>query len=330
MCIFLAGAKIRLLHNFELQINIDLKKGLVVKSTGSWFTVKDGEETISCRMKGKFRTKDIKTTNPIAVGDKVEYEEQEDGTGLITNIEERNNYIIRRSTSFHKEAHLLAANVDQVLLLLTLKMPVTLPEFIDRFLVTAEAYHIKSILIINKTDLLTEKDIPKLEQIEETYSLAGYQCLKVSLTTSEGTDELKKILKGKISLIAGNSGVGKTTLINYFAPQLNLKTAEVSSAHKSGKHTTTFSELFVLDESTYIIDSPGIRGFGLIDLSAKEIGLYFPEIFHISKNCRFYDCSHLHEPGCEVIEAVKQGKIGESRYRSYVNMVMDDDEKYRK
>lgn len=323
-------AKIRLLPNFGRQINFHLKKGLVVKSTGSWFSVKDGKLTISCRIKGKFRTKGITTTNPVTVGDKVAYEMLSDGTGLITGIEERTNYIIRRSASFHREAHLLAANIDQVLLLLTLKMPVTLLEFIDRFLVTAEAYHIKSLLVINKIDLLADEEIPQLQQIRETYQLAGYPCFPVSLETNEGVEALRKIITGKISLIAGNSGVGKSTLINYFAPQLNLKTAEISSAHKAGKHTTTFSELFVLDDQTYIIDSPGIKGFGLIDLSGSEIGLYFPEIFHVSKNCKYYNCTHLHEPDCAVIDAVKQGKIGETRYRSYVNMLTDEGKKYRK
>lgn len=307
-----------------------MKEGLVIKSTGSWYTVKDRDIIISCRIKGKFRTRGIKTTNPVAVGDKVEYELQSDGNGIITSLKERNNYIIRRSTSFHHEGHLLAANIDQVLLMITLKMPVTLPEFVDRFLVTAEAYHIKSVLVINKTDLLSDEDIPLFREIQDTYQKAGYQCIPVSIKNEKGVDELHKILMGKITLIAGNSGVGKTTLINDLAPQLKLKTAEVSAAHKAGKHTTTFYELFELEKDTYVIDSPGIKGFGLIDLSVQEIGLFFPEIFHVSKNCKFYNCSHLHEPGCAVVEAVKDGHIGESRYRSYINMVMDEDEKYRK
>ena len=323
-------AKIVLLRNFDRQIRNSLKKGLVIKSTGSWYTVKDGDSIIPCRIKGKFRTKGIKTTNPIAVGDKVGYEMHNDGKGIIVSLEDRTNYIIRRSTSFHHEGHLLAANIDQVLLLITLKMPVTFPEFIDRFLVTAEAYHIKATLIINKSDLLTDADLPLFHELKDTYEKAGYKCLPVSLITDEGIMDVINILKGRITLIAGNSGVGKTTLINRLAPHLQLKTAEVSAAHKAGKHTTTFYELFTLDTDTYVIDSPGIKGFGLIDFSGQEIGLFFPEIFHISKNCKFYNCSHLHEPGCAVREAVKDGNIGETRYKSYVNMIMDEDEKYRK
>ena len=306
-----------------------MNKGLVIKSTGSWYLVFTDGEVIRCRIKGKFRTKDIVTTSPVTVGDKVEYEMIEDGTGLITKIDERKNYIIRRSTRFHKEAQLLAANIDQVLLMISLKYPASPMEFIDRFLVTAEAYHIKSIILINKVDLLKKEDDVKLTEFKSTYNKAGYKCLEMSVPENKNVQEAYALMKGKISLIAGNSGVGKTTLINTIAPSLKLKTEEISDYHEAGKHTTTFSEIFQLNKNTYIIDSPGIKGFGLIDMEKEEIGLYFPEIFRISKECKFYNCTHLHEPGCAVIEAVKDGEIGFSRYKSYAHIMTDEDSKYR-
>jgi ribosome biogenesis GTPase / thiamine phosphate phosphatase len=305
-----------------------VKKGLVIKSTGSWFSVLDSNQIVPCRIKGKFRLRDITTTNPVTVGDKVNYEILDDGTGMILDIDTRKNYIIRRATSFSKEAHLLASNIDLALLMITIKHPETQPEFIDRFLVTAEAYHIESIIIINKLDLLEEDDYT-LNKIITTYRLAGYRCIPMSLISGIGLDEIKDCIPGKISLIAGNSGVGKTSLINYLNPSLNLKINAISDAHLSGRHTTTFSELFSINENTHLIDSPGIRGFGLIDLTKEDIGLFFPEIFRISKNCRFYNCTHIHEPGCAVIEAYKNDQIGETRYRSYVNIVTEEKSKYR-
>jgi ribosome biogenesis GTPase len=306
-----------------------VRKGLVIKSTGSWFTVLDNEMEIPCRIKGKFRLKNSKTTNPVAVGDKVEYEMKNDNTGLILTIEDRKNYIIRKASSFNKEAQLLAANIDQALLMVSLKSPETPFEFIDRFLVTAEAYHIKCIILINKIDLIDNEETKIIDNFINSYNLAGYKSIPVSVIKSINLHEIKELLKNKISLVAGNSGVGKTSLINSLAPTLNLKTAEISNYHKTGKHTTSFSELFCIDNNTYIIDSPGIRGFGLIDFEKSEIGLFFPEIFRISKNCRFYNCTHSHEPGCAVIQSLEEHKIAPSRYRSYLNMIDDKDEKYR-
>lgn len=306
-----------------------MNKGLVIKSTGSWYWVKNNNEVIRCRIKGKFRNKDIVTTNPVTVGDRVDYELIEDGTGLISNIDDRKNYIIRRSTRFNKEAHLLAANIDQVIVMLSLKYPASSLEFIDRMLVTAEAYHIESIILINKIDLLEKEDYVKLDDFKSTYSKAGYICQELSVVQNKNVQQSFELMKGKMSLLAGNSGVGKSSFINAIAPSLNLKTEYISNYHQSGKHTTTFSEIFQLDDTTYLIDSPGIKGFGLIDMKKEEIGLYFPEIFRISKKCKFYNCTHLHEPECAVIEAAKRGDIGYSRYKSYVNIITDKESKYR-
>ncbi len=302
---------------------------MVIKSTGSWYTVLDDDTIINCRIKGKFRIKGIKTTTPAIVGDKVEYNMLEDGTGIILNIEKRKNYIIRRATSFHNEAHLLAANIDIAFLMVTLKSPQTQREFIDRFLITAEAYHIQSIILINKIDLLIKEDQKMLYDFINTYNLAHYKCIQISVKDNMNIDKVYELMKGKLNLIAGNSGVGKSALINTIDPSLNLKIDEISDYHKSGKHTTTFSEIFILDEDTYIIDTPGIKGFGLIDFNKNEIGLFFPEIFNISKNCKFYNCSHIHEPGCAVMDAVNKGLIGNSRYMSYLSIMQDNNSKYR-
>jgi ribosome biogenesis GTPase / thiamine phosphate phosphatase len=304
-------------------------KGLVIKSTGSWCTVLDNKTEIACRIKGNFRLKNIRTTNPVAVGDRVEYELKNDNSGLIIKIEDRKNYIIRKATSFSKEAQLLAANIDLAFLMVSLKSPETPFEFIDRFLVSAEAYHIKSIILINKIDLINNEEIIIIDDFIKSYTLAGYKCIRMSVAKNENVLQVKELVQNKISLIAGNSGVGKTSLINSFAPTLNLKTAEISNYHKAGKHTTTFSELFCIDNNTFIIDSPGIRGFGLIDFDKSEIGLFFPEIFRISKDCKFYNCTHSHEPDCAVINALENQQIAVSRYRSYLNIINDKGEKYR-
>lgn len=302
---------------------------MVIKSTGSWYTILDGKDIVNCRIKGKFRMHGLKTTNPVTVGDKVEYDLLKDGSGIILKIEKRKNYIIRRATSFHTEAHLLAANIDLALLMITLKSPSTPREFIDRFLATAEAYHIQSVLLINKVDLLTSSDQEELEDFINTYKLAGYKCISLSIKENFQVSQVSQIMQGKLNLIAGNSGVGKTALINAIAPSLNLKTETISDYHQAGKHTTTFSEIFTLNKNTYVIDSPGIKGFGLIDMDKNEIGFYFPEIFRLSKNCKFYNCTHIHEPGCAIMKAVDDGKIGKSRYKSYLSIMNDDDSKYR-
>lgn len=310
-------------------IPLGVKKGMVIKSTGSWYSILDGDSIVNCRIKGKFRIKGIKTTNPVTVGDKVDYEIVEDGTGIINKVEERKNYVIRRATSFHNESHLLAANIDLLFLMVSLKAPVTPREFIDRFLMTTEAYHINSVILVNKIDLLkeTEKKLP--EDFFNTYKLAGYECIKLSVKENYHVQKVADLMKGKLTLIAGNSGVGKTALINAISPSLNLKTDEISDYHQAGKHTTTFSEIFRLDKDTYVIDSPGIKGFGLIDIDKNEIGLYLPEIFKHSKHCKFYNCTHIHEPDCAVMNAVKEGAIGQTRYKSYLNMMNDKNSKYR-
>ncbi len=307
-----------------------MAKGLIVKTTGSWHTVKDGEKIINCKIKGNYRQKGLKTTNPVAVGDIVDYiSKDENDIGWITTIYERENYVIRKATKLSKEAHLLAANIDQALLIVTLILPETPLEFIDRFLVTAEAYHINTKLIFNKTDLYNNEILEYLNQITHIYSSIGYNCIKTSAVTEQNINKIKKILKDKISLIAGNSGVGKTALINCINPGLNLKVDEISKYHKTGKHTTTFSEMFELDFGGYVIDSPGIKGFGIIDFKNQEKALFFPEIFKTSENCQYYNCSHTHEPKCAVKLAVEQGTIAKSRYRSYINILDDENKKYR-
>ncbi len=306
-----------------------MRRGLVIKSTGSWYTVKAEQEVVPCRIKGKFRIKGLVTTNPVTVGDWVEFTNLEDGTGMIQHIEPRKNYLIRKATAFHREAHLLGSNIDRAFVMLCMKHPETPREFIDRFLITAEAYHIETCLLINKTDVLEDEDKPLFEEFMTTYRLAGYTVLPLSVSRSENIGPVKQLMQGGVNLIAGNSGVGKSSLINTMNPQLQLKTTEISDAHRSGKHTTTFSEMFSLDPDTYIIDTPGIRGFGLVDIEKPEVGLYFPEIFRISKNCRFVNCTHLHEPGCAVQQAVAEGNIGESRFNSYVSIMLEEQSKYR-
>ncbi len=306
-----------------------MKTGLITKTTGSWHTVNDDGSFIRCKMKGTYRQKGIKTTNPVAVGDHVDYESDDNKTGLITEIHPRKNYIIRKSINLSKEAHILAANLDQAILIFTLAYPETPLEFIDRFLVSAEAYHIPSRLVINKTDIYDEKTTSVMYDLIAVYSKIGYPCLQVSAVTHSNIERLKDVLKNKTSLVAGNSGVGKTTLINFVQPGLNLKVDDISMYHKTGKHTTTFSEMFPLDIGGYVIDSPGIKGFGVIDFEKSEVGLFFPEIFTTSVNCQYYNCSHSHEPGCAVKEAVESGSIARSRYRSYLSILADSNSKYR-
>ncbi len=307
--------------------------GLVIKNTGSWYVVKtdDGNE-INCKIKGNFRLKGIRTTNPVAVGDLVKILPNTDDTAFITSIDPRKNYIIRRSSNLSKEAHIIAANVDQALLIVTLAHPITSTTFVDRFLATAEAYRIPSIIVVNKIDLLYEnEDIDYLEAWCYLYKSIGYKVFTISAETGEGIDELKQLLNNKTTLLSGNSGVGKSTIINKIMPELNLRTAEISTTHDTGMHTTTFSEMFLLPNGGYLIDTPGVKGFGTIDFDRHEVAHFFPEIFEISQNCRFGDCTHTHEPGCAVLQALENAEISQSRYNSYLSILEDSsDDKYRK
>jgi ribosome biogenesis GTPase len=301
-------------------------KGLVVKNTGSWYTVRtDDGQLLDCKVKGNFRLKGIRTTNPVAVGDRVEINEE----GWITSIEDRRNYIIRKSINLSKQSHIIAANVDQAFLIVTVANPQTSTTFIDRFLASAEAYRVPVVLIFNKTDLLDEDALRYQQAVVNLYETIGYECRQISAETGEGVDDLRPMLDGKITLLSGNSGVGKSTLINRLVPGANLRTAEISDAHNTGMHTTTFSEMISLT-SGYLIDTPGIKGFGTFDMEPEEITSYFKDIFHFSKDCRFSNCTHTHEPGCAVLKAVEEHYIAESRYQSYLSMLDDKEEgKYR-
>jgi len=308
-------------------------KGLVVKNTGSWYTVRtDDGQLLDCKVKGNFRLKGIRTTNPVAVGDRVEVNEE----GWIIAIEDRRNYIIRKSINLSKQSHIIAANVDQAFLIVTVANPQTSTTFIDRFLASAEAYRVPVILVFNKTDLLDEDALRYQQAVVNLYETIGYECRQVSAETGEGIDDLRSMLDGKITLLSGNSGVGKSTLINRLVPGANLRTAEISDAHNTGMHTTTFSEMIPLTSnlspltSGYLIDTPGIKGFGTFDMEPEEITSYFKDIFHFSKDCRFSNCTHTHEPGCAVLKAVEDHYIAESRYQSYLSMLDDKEEgKYR-
>ncbi|MDL2265454.1 ribosome small subunit-dependent GTPase A [Parabacteroides sp. OttesenSCG-928-G07] len=305
--------------------------GLVIKNTGSWYTVRtDDGQTIESKIKGNFRLKDIRSTNPVAVGDRVKIILNNEGTAFISEIEDRKNYIIRRSSNLSKQSHIIAANLDQAMLIVTVNYPITTTIFIDRFLSTAEAYRVPVKIIFNKIDRYKREDKERLEKLSSLYSSIGYECMRMCAKTGEGLDALRLELKDKITLLSGHSGVGKSTIINQLIPGLNLKTAIISEYHNKGMHTTTFSEMIELPEKGYIIDTPGIKGFGVFDMEEAEISHYFPEIFNQSKNCRFNNCTHRHEPGCAVIQAVQDKAISESRYRSYLNILEDKDEsKYR-
>ena len=308
-----------------------LNQGTVIKSTGSRYRVlcKEGE-IIECIIKGKFRVKGIRTTNPVAVGDNVHFEfEGNMNTGIITEVLDRRNYILRKSSNLSKDSQIIAANIDQAILMITIMLPETPVEFIDRFLITAEAYRIPAGLIINKTDLYGQQETERMEYLISLYENIGYACFRLSVTSGSGIDVLRENLKNKTSLIAGNSGVGKSSLLNSLNPSLNLKTGEISGYHKQGKHITTFPEMHRMPFGGFVIDSPGIRGFGVVDMDRNEIYHFFPEIFRISKNCRFYNCLHLDEPGCAVREAADIGTIDPLRYRSYLSILNDDYSKYR-
>jgi len=306
-------------------------KGLVVKSTGSWYQVcTDEGKIIDCKIKGNFRLKDIRSTNPVAVGDRVLIEQNQEGIAFITAIDDRKNYIIRRSSNLSKQSHIIASNLDQVFLIVTVNYPVTTTTFIDRFLATAEAYNIPVKLVFNKIDRYKGEDLEYLDAIIHLYESIGYSCLKISARQETGLDILNELLRNKITLFSGHSGVGKSTIINKIIPGLDLKTQGISEYHNKGTHTTTFSEMILLPMGGYVIDTPGIKGFGTIDMEENEISHYFPEIFKFSKNCRFNNCTHRKEPGCAVVKALNDQFISQSRYNSYLSILDDKDEsKYR-
>jgi len=302
-------------------------EGLVIKSTGSWYEVlTDGGKTVNCRIKGKFRTLDIKTTNPIAVGDRVTIEPEPDQeTGLITALHPRKNYIIRKSVNLSKQAQIIAANLDQAFLIVTLASPRTSLGFIDRFLVTAEAYEIPAKLIFNKLDLFSEEGIEILEEYQSIYENAGYPCYSVSAIKETNLDQIRDLLKDKVTLVSGHSGVGKSTLINALLPGKELKTGEISDWSDKGKHTTTFAEMFQLPFGGYLIDTPGIRELGVFDIEKQDLGRLFPEIRKLMGNCRFHNCRHINEPGCAVLEALDKGELESSRYDSYLSIYHDNE-----
>lgn len=305
--------------------------GMVIKNTGSWYTVlTDGGSTVDCKIKGNFRLKGIRSTNPVAVGDRVEIIRNQEGTAFITSICDRKNYIIRKSSNLSKQSHIIAANVDQAFLIVTVDYPQTSTTFIDRFLASAEAYNVPVTIIFNKVDLFKGDEERYLDMMVNLYETVGYTCLKVSAETEEGLQQLLPLLEGKITLFSGNSGVGKSTLLNKIVPGAELRTAEISDAHNTGMHTTTFSEMLSLGDGGWVIDTPGIKGFGTFNMEPEEICGYFKEIFRFSKDCRFSNCTHTHEPGCAVRQAVEDHYIAESRYVSYLSMLDDKEEgKYR-
>ena len=306
-------------------------RGLVIKNTGSWYQVKTEEgRLVECKIKGNFRLKGIRSTNPIAVGDNVQIIMNQEGTAFICEIEDRKNYIVRRSSNLSKQSHILAANLDQCLLVVTVNYPETSTIFIDRFLASAEAYRVPVKLVFNKIDAYSEDELRYLEALITLYTQIGYPCLKISARNGDGLEEVKQALEGNITLFSGHSGVGKSTLINSLLPDIDIKTAEISTYHNKGMHTTTFSEMFAVTGDGYIIDTPGIKGFGTFDMKDEEVGHYFKEIFETSDKCKYNNCTHRHEPGCAVREAVEKHLISESRYTSYLNILEDKEEgKYR-
>lgn len=307
--------------------------GLVYKSTGSWYTVKtDLGDTYECRIKGKFRMKGIKSTNPISVGDVVDFELETDNnqvSGIINNIHDRKNYIIRKSVNLSKQTHIIAANIDQVFLLITINNPPTLTSFIDRFLVTANAYQIKTILLFNKIDTYDEETLNEVKFLAHVYRKIGYECIGVSAKTGKNVDKVKAIMQGKVNMFSGHSGVGKSTLVNTIEPTFDIKTKEISTLHMQGQHTTTFAEMFDLSFNAKIIDTPGIKGFGVVDMDKEEVGDYFPEFFALKQNCKFHNCLHVQEPNCAIKKALDNDEIAFSRYRSYIQILEGEDEHYR-
>jgi ribosome biogenesis GTPase len=306
-------------------------KGIVAKSTGSWYVVyKEDGTKLDCRLKGKFRIKGIKSTNPVAVGDLVNFDlENDKNTGIITSINERRNYIIRKSVNLSKQTHIIAANIDIAFLVVTINNPPTFTGFIDRFLATAEAYNIHAVLLFNKIDTYAKEELQKLEELASIYTKIGYACIQVSATKKINIDLVKEMMQGKTTMFSGHSGAGKSTLINAIEPKLNLKTAAISKQHKQGIHTTTFAEMFPLSFGGFIIDTPGIKGFGVVDFDVQEISHFFPEFFKVSSKCKYNNCLHINEPKCAVKEALANGEIAESRYKSYLQLMEGDTENYR-
>ena len=307
--------------------------GIVYKSTGSWYTVKSSEgDFMECRIKGKFRIKGIKSTNPIAVGDVVDYEIDENSdarTGSIHNIHTRKNYIVRKSVNLSHQMHIIASNIDQVFLLVTINNPPTTFNFIDRFLVTSEAYGIETILVFNKIDTFDEETLNEQLYMQHIYQEIGYKCIRVSAIGLKGIEELKTIMIGKVSMFSGHSGVGKSTLVNAMEPSLHLKTKTISEASKQGQHTTTFAEMYDLSFDAKIIDTPGIKGFGIVDMEKEEISGFFPEFFKLKDQCKFNNCLHKEEPHCAIKKALEEGKISWTRYNSYLKILEGDDENFR-
>lgn len=307
--------------------------GHVYKSTGSWYTVKTQlGEVYQCRIKGKFRIKGIKSTNPIAVGDVVDFEletKNDEVSGIIYNIHDRTNYIVRKSVNLSKQTHIISANIDQVFLMVTIDNPPTFTSFIDRFLVTAEAYSIKTILLFNKIDTYDEETLLEVKYLAHVYRKIGYECIGISAKTGKNVEKVKSLMRDKVSMFSGHSGVGKSTLVNTIELNLNLKTKEISMQHMQGQHTTTFAEMFDTSFGGKIIDTPGIKGFGVVDMDKEEVGDYFPEIFELKQDCKFNNCLHLQEPKCAVKKALEDDEIAYSRYRSYVQILEGDDETYR-
>ena len=305
-------------------------EGTVYKSTGSWYTViTDDEKSFLCRIKGKFRTQSITSTNPVAVGDRVRFAVEKDSKGVISEILPRKNYIVRKSVNLSKQIHILAANVDVAFLMVTLNNPVTYPAFIDRFLATAEAFQVDVVLLFNKEDTYSEAQLTELRALKSDYEKIGYQCLEISALYGHQVDAVKDLMKDKVCMLSGHSGVGKSTLVNALAPGLKLKTAEISEQHQQGQHTTTFAEMHPLDFGAKIIDTPGIRGFGMIDFNKEELGDYFREFFALKDQCKFNNCLHLDEPKCAIKAAVESGEIAPSRYKSYLQMLEDESTNYR-
>ena len=299
---------------------------VVIRATGSWYEVLSAGERFQCRIRGKLRLKGVRSTNPVVVGDEVRCLTDEQGSHLIIDITPRRNYVIRRASNLSKESHIIAANIDQALLLVTLRQPETALEFVDRFLVTCEAYKIPVTILLAKIDLQAAEEVAFFRSI---YEPIGYRVVEVSATTGEGVEAVHDLLVGRTTLLSGNSGVGKSTLVQRIDPTLDIRTGDISDSHHKGRHTTTFSTMYPLREGGALIDTPGIKGFGLIDIEEEELWHYFPEMMHYGRECRFYNCTHTHEPGCAVMAALEAGEISELRYESYLKM-MDDDDKYRK